>query len=681
VVPTNTALVGTDLRTTQVYPATGLSDDGVTNNNNSQMFQMSAGTLAINLALYGMTGWVKPTNIQTPETVPAQGVGFALNPASPIFGASPYILDCSSFFPNGIGAYVDGSVHVFNGVPTGNRSMLFYAYTNINDEGIGFWADNGGVIESVSNFTYYAAYGYLATRGGYLRGLNGSNSWGTWALFAKGFLPTETPLTAALKGTMLEYSNLISAFTVGDDIVGGTSGAVATILNVQEGTQSLYLEKQDAIAFIDGETLTSATGSATAVGTDFGQKGALLVVDGLAANPEIRMSVSIAGDDLTYVIASISGTYVDATSVMILTLAQNKPTSSSNNAGVELRKRYSQIRVTGHDFLNVGTGGIASITIGGGTLINPGTPPVQSQQVGEFNTGRVFSVSTDQDGNFRVGKFFEIDQGTGRATLDASAFDLSGLTSLRLGSIGAQLGEAINEFSSDVTLAQNSNEKVPTQFAIKSYVDTRFDNFDQNNIIGDLTLEDATETYATTFSAEATGLNITGNVVVDGNLIVQGTETILNTQTLEIEDKNIVLANVQTPTDSTADGGGITLKGATDKTITYSETDERWNSNIPVNTTNYYKNGNETVVEFTTTITAGWAGTEPAIRTVTVTGILSTDNPIIDLDLDAVAFNLWENIEKAWVLIKKADTGTNQITFSASEVPEVAIPIKIKVVR
>jgi len=57
--------------------------------------------------------------------------------------------------------------------------------------------------------------------------------------------------------------------------------------------------------------------------------------------------------------------------------------------------------------------------------------------------------------------------------LDASAFDLSGLTSLRLGSIGAQLGESINEFSSDGTLSGNSNTAVPTEQAVKTYVDTQ----------------------------------------------------------------------------------------------------------------------------------------------------------------------------------------------------------------
>jgi hypothetical protein len=87
--------------------------------------------------------------------------------------------------------------------------------------------------------------------------------------------------------------------------------------------------------------------------------------------------------------------------------------------------------------------------------------------------GRVFYVSTDQDGNFRVGEYFRIDQATGRATLNANAFDLAGLTSLRLGSIGAQLGETINEFSSDSTLSGNSNVAVPTEAAVKTYIDNQ----------------------------------------------------------------------------------------------------------------------------------------------------------------------------------------------------------------
>ena len=57
------------------------------------------------------------------------------------------------------------------------------------------------------------------------------------------------------------------------------------------------------------------------------------------------------------------------------------------------------------------------------------------------------------------------------------------------------------------------------------------------------------------------------DLTITGNLTVQGTTTTIESTTLKVEDKNIELAVVDTPSDTTADGGGITLKGATDKTI------------------------------------------------------------------------------------------------------------------
>ena len=63
-----------------------------------------------------------------------------------------------------------------------------------------------------------------------------------------------------------------------------------------------------------------------------------------------------------------------------------------------------------------------------------------------------------------------------------------------------------------------------------------------------------------------------GDLIVNGNLTVEGTTTTINTTTVAIEDKNIVIANVASPTNITADGAGITIKASTDKTITYSNT-------------------------------------------------------------------------------------------------------------
>jgi hypothetical protein len=71
-------------------------------------------------------------------------------------------------------------------------------------------------------------------------------------------------------------------------------------------------------------------------------------------------------------------------------------------------------------------------------------------------------------------------------------------------------------------------------------------------------------------------LAVTGNVTFQGDLTVNGTETIINTQTLAVEDKNIELGKVASPTDATADGGGITLKGDTDKTINWIDATDAW---------------------------------------------------------------------------------------------------------
>ena len=71
-------------------------------------------------------------------------------------------------------------------------------------------------------------------------------------------------------------------------------------------------------------------------------------------------------------------------------------------------------------------------------------------------------------------------------------------------------------------------------------------------------------------------IGLPDNVVITGNLTVNGTTTTINSTTLTVDDKNIELGSVTTPTDDTANGGGITLKGATDKTINWDKTKDRW---------------------------------------------------------------------------------------------------------
>ena len=73
------------------------------------------------------------------------------------------------------------------------------------------------------------------------------------------------------------------------------------------------------------------------------------------------------------------------------------------------------------------------------------------------------------------------------------------------------------------------------------------------------------------------------SLVLTGDLTVQGTTVTLDATTLLVEDKNIELGNVAVPTDITADGGGITLKGTTDKTINWINATDAWEFNQNLN--------------------------------------------------------------------------------------------------
>ena len=80
-----------------------------------------------------------------------------------------------------------------------------------------------------------------------------------------------------------------------------------------------------------------------------------------------------------------------------------------------------------------------------------------------------------------------------------------------------------------------------------------------------------------------TGTVSAASLTLSGDLTVNGTTTNLNSTSLVIEDKNIVLGDTASPTDTTADGGGITLKGATDKTFNWVDATDSWTSSEHIN--------------------------------------------------------------------------------------------------
>ena len=91
--------------------------------------------------------------------------------------------------------------------------------------------------------------------------------------------------------------------------------------------------------------------------------------------------------------------------------------------------------------------------------------------------------------------------------------------------------------------------------------------------------------------------------------------------------------------------------------------------------------GHVYAAEFTATLSTSWSGSAaPYTQTVTINGITSAHNPIIDVVMSGTYSTDQQRIEQ-WGYIYRAVTGTNQITFYASEKPTVSLPIRVNVVR
>ena len=208
---------------------------------------------------------------------------------------------------------------------------------------------------------------------------------------------------------------------------------------------------------------------------DFFQDGAFVAVRRLSSRPVNGSNIEFASlpgrffklVNTVSFLGQNDGSYTAFLQVSPTLEIAEAPTDGDE---VELRIRFSQVRLTGHDFLDIGTGNFEDTNY-------PNTPvnnPDPDKETEDFDGGRVFYTATDQDGNFRVGGLFSVEQATGVATLDAEAFNIAGLQELSLGEVTLGGNSAsITEFSTDPFFTANSDTIVPTQRAIKAYIEAQ----------------------------------------------------------------------------------------------------------------------------------------------------------------------------------------------------------------
>lgn len=218
------------------------------------------------------------------------------------------------------------------------------------------------------------------------------------------------------------------------------------------------------------------------------QTGLGVIISGLSVLPVAGDNLAITGNDTIYKVTS--ATLLDGTvtpNILAKVFISPEITvglSPAHLGAVSIRTKYSQVRLTGHDYLNIGYGNFEESNY---PLLPITTELSQQNEAVDANYGRVFYSSTDQDGNFRVGKLFAVEQATGIITLSASQFGLSGLNELKIGGVAVGGNSVIiTQFSTDSTFVANSNSIVPTQKAIKAYLGAKLTQGGSNTFTGQL---------------------------------------------------------------------------------------------------------------------------------------------------------------------------------------------------
>ena len=137
------------------------------------------------------------------------------------------------------------------------------------------------------------------------------------------------------------------------------------------------------------------------------------------------------------------------------------------------------------------------------------------------------------------------------------------------------------------------------------------------SISGNKTFTGTVDLSGATLSGNTTFSN---NLTVTGDLTVNGTTTSVNSTQVDVEDKNITLGNVTTPTDTTADGGGISLKGATDKLFRWLNATDSWTSSEHID----LASGKEFKINGTSVLSGSTLGSGVTASSLTSVGTIAT---------------------------------------------------------
>ena len=376
--------------------------------------------------------------------------------------------------------------------------------------------------------------------------------------------------------------------------------SVATPFSKVGSSQNVFNRMSDGsnVAEADNPTDTFTFTGTSPITATVSVSGDSLTVAATDATTSAKGVASFASADFTVSSGAVSLVDLNTTHLASSALDTDLASVSGSDdtlASAKAIKAYVDAQDTGQDLdFTTDTAGNSAVDLDSQVLTFAGGEGMDVTHSGQTITVAGEDATTSNKG---VASFASAD-----FNVSSGAVSLVDITTSHIAS---------GTLDTDLSSVSGSDDTIPSAKATKAYVDgaaSQATTAAQGVGTGDsptfvnTTLTGDLKGPATFTIDPATVGDNTGTLVVAGNLQVDGTTTTVNSTTLTVDDKNIELGTVNTPSDTTADGGGITLKGATDKTILWDNANDNWSFSEHVNvvTGKEYKVNNASVLNATT---------------------------------------------------------------------------------